>query len=174
MKDVVEKARVFATAAHSAVAQLRKYTFEPYIVHPTDVVRILKEAGCKDKAMLAAAFLHDVIEDTKVTEETVRQEFGDEITDLVVWLSNVSKPSDGNRKIRKEKDKNHLAKAPARAQTIKLADLISNTGSIVEYDPKFAKTYLPEKQALLEVLTKGDMTLWNKAYSMIINAKVSM
>ena len=38
--DIVEKARVFATAAHSAVAQLRKYTGEPYIVHPAEVVSI--------------------------------------------------------------------------------------------------------------------------------------
>jgi hypothetical protein len=47
----------------------------------------------------------------------------------------------------------------SRAQTIKLADLIDNTKTIVARDPKFAKVYLREKIALLHVLTKGDPTL---------------
>jgi hypothetical protein len=49
--------------------------------------------------------------------------------------------------------------APAEAQTIKLADLISNTRSIMEHDEAFAKTYLAEKRLLLEVMTKGDRGL---------------
>ncbi len=174
MSELVERARIFATAAHGAVGQLRKYTFEPYIVHPTEVAEIVKTTtGCTHH-MIAAAYLHDVLEDTKVTEEVLRTEFGDKVTDLVVWLTNVSKPSDGNRKIRKELDRQNLAKAPAEAQTIKIADLIANTPSIVAHDVKFAKTYIPEKEALLSVLGKGDDRLWCEAYQMINSAKHSL
>jgi (p)ppGpp synthase/HD superfamily hydrolase len=156
--DVVERARVFATAAHGAVAQLRKYTNEPYIVHPAEVASIVRSVPHTD-AMLAAAWLHDVVEDTGVTLETVRTEFGDEVAELVGWLTDVSRPDHGNRAARKAVDRAHSAAAPAAAQTVKLADLISNTRSILEHDQKFAKTYLEEKRLLLEVMTKGDSTL---------------
>ena len=155
---LVERARVFATAAHAACGQLRKYTYEPYIVHPAEVVSIVSTVDHTD-AMLAAAWLHDVVEDTGVTLETVRAEFGEEVADLVGWLTDVSRPEQGNRATRKAIDRAHTAMAPAAAQTVKLADLISNTRSIMEHDETFARTYLAEKKLLLEVMTKGDATL---------------
>ena len=166
--DIVEKARVFATAAHAACGQLRKYTYEPYIVHPADVVSIVKTVPHTNE-MLCAAWLHDVVEDTGVTIETIREEFGSEIADLVGWLTDVSRPDRGNRAARKAVDRAHTAMAPAQAQTVKLADLISNTKSIVEHDEKFAKTYLEEKRMLLEVMTKGDRTLWERANGIVTN-----
>jgi (p)ppGpp synthase/HD superfamily hydrolase len=156
--DVVERARVFATAAHAACGQLRKYTYEPYIVHPAEVVSIVKSVP-HTEAMVAAAWLHDVVEDTGVTIEVIRAEFGEEVAELVGWLTDVSRPEQGNRATRKAIDRAHTAMAPAQAQTVKLADLISNTRSIMEHDESFAKTYLEEKRLLLEVMTKGDATL---------------
>jgi (p)ppGpp synthase/HD superfamily hydrolase len=156
--NTAEHARIFATAAHAAVGQLRKYTNEPYIVHPAEVVSIVRSVP-HTEAMVAAAWLHDVVEDTGVTIETVRAEFGEEVADLVGWLTDVSRPEDGNRAHRKARDREHTAAAPAEAQTVKLADLISNTRSIMAHDPKFAVTYLEEKQALLAVMTRGDATL---------------
>lgn len=159
---VFEKAKIFATAAHAAVAQLRKYTGEPYIVHPAEVVSIVMTVPHTDE-MLAAAWLHDVVEDTGVTIETIRAEFGEEVAELVGWLTDVSRPEQGNRATRKAIDRAHTAMAPAAAQTIKLADLISNSRSIMQHDEKFAKTYLEEKRLLLEVMTKGDPTLMEEA-----------
>ena len=161
-----ERARVFATAAHAAVGQLRKYTHEPYIVHPAEVVSIVRSVP-HTPAMLAAAWLHDVVEDTGVTIETVRAEFGTDIATLVGWLTDVSKPEDGNRAVRKARDREHTASAPAEAQTIKLADLISNTRSIMAHDPKFAVTYLEEKRALLAVMTRGDPGLHARASELV-------
>lgn len=160
--NTAEHARIFATAAHAAVGQLRKYTNEPYIVHPAEVVSIVRSVP-HTEAMLAAAWLHDVVEDTGVTIETVRAEFGTEVADLVSWLTDVSRPEDGNRAHRKARDREHTAAAPAEAQTVKLADLISNTRSIMAHDPKFAVTYLEEKRALLAVMTRGDATLMSIA-----------
>lgn len=166
--DIVEKARIFARAAHAAVGQRRKYTGEEYIYHPMEVATIVQGAG-GDVNMIAAAILHDVIEDTQVTEEILRDEFSDDITDLVLWLSDVSKPEDGNRAARKRIDREHSAAAPARAQTIKYADFISNTRSITEHDKDFSKVYLVEKQLALEMMDKGDPELRAKAME-IVNA----
>ena len=166
MTNVVTRARDFATAAHAAVGQLRKYTFEPYIVHPAEVAAIVEEYGGTPE-MIAAAWLHDVVEDTGVTSELIRAEFGDHVADLVGWLTDVSRPDHGNRAQRKAVDRAHTAAAPAAAQTIKLADLICNTRSIVEHDPKFAETYLAEKRQLLEVMTKGDARLRERALAQI-------
>lgn len=160
---LVEKARIFATAAHAAVAQLRKYTNEPYIVHPTEVAGIVASVEGATHEMVAAAWLHDVVEDTGVTIEVIKQEFGTEVAELVGWLTDVSRPEQGNRAVRKAIDRAHTAMAPAAAQTVKLADLISNTRSIMEHDEKFAKTYLEEKRMLLEVMTKGDAELMAEA-----------
>jgi (p)ppGpp synthase/HD superfamily hydrolase len=169
--NIVERARVFATAAHAAVGQKRKYTGEDYIVHPTEVAGIVRDASGTD-AQIAAAYLHDVVEDTGVTIEQVEAEFGTEITELVSYLTDVSKPSDGNRKVRKTIDREHTAKAPAAAKTVKLADLISNTKSIVKYDLNFAEIYLEEKMELLSVLQHGgDPVLWKQAHALCKEGK---
>lgn len=165
----IEKARVFATAAHAAIGQLRKYTNEPYIVHPMYVASIVASVP-HTEAMVCAGLLHDVLEDTQVPEAVLRQEFGDEVTDLVVWLTKVEVP--GNRQVRKAAELERLAEAPAEAQTVKLADMIANTSSIVEHDPKFAVVYLEEKRLLVERLTKGDPILRELAQRTIVgNAK---
>ena len=162
MMNTVERAKVFATAAHAAVGQTRKYTGEPYVVHPIEVASLVESVGGTE-AMVAAALLHDVLEDTGVTVDVLEEQFGSEVADLVLWLTDVSNPNDGNRSTRKALDRQHSAAAPAAAQTIKVADLISNTRSIVAHDPGFAKVYLEEKRLLLEVLTRADPTLLTMA-----------
>ena len=159
---MVERARVFATAAHAAVGQVRKYTFEPYIVHPAEVAGIVATVPHTNE-MLAAAYLHDTVEDTGVSIVDIQKEFGNEVASLVGWLTDVSKPEQGNRAVRKAIDREHTAMAPAAAQTVKLADLIANSRSILAHDPAFAKVYLEEKRMLLEVLTRGDATLMAQA-----------
>jgi (p)ppGpp synthase/HD superfamily hydrolase len=169
-----ERARVFATAAHSAVGQLRKYTFEPYIAHPEEVVDLLKSVVEPTEEMIAAAWLHDVVEDTAVTLELVRAEFGDDVADLVGWLTDVSRPDHGNRAARKAVDRAHTAAAPADAQTIKCLDLVSNTRSIAAHDPKFAQVYLAEKRALLEVMTRADPRALRLARDAVADANAAM
>jgi (p)ppGpp synthase/HD superfamily hydrolase len=161
--DVVRKAQVYAMAAHAAVGQKRKYTNEPYIVHPAEVARIVAGVPGSTPDMVAAAWLHDVVEDTGCTFNDIHMGFGIDIATLVQWLTDVSKPEDGPRWYRKKMDREHTAAAPAEAQTIKLADLISNTKSIIAHDPKFAKVYLEEKRLLLDVMTRGDAGLMAEA-----------
>jgi (p)ppGpp synthase/HD superfamily hydrolase len=165
--DIVHKAQVFAIAAHSSVRQVRKYTGEPYFVHPAEVAQIVAGVPGSTPDMVAAAWLHDVVEDTGCTFTDIHMNFGIDIATLVGWLTDVSKPEDGNRAVRKAIDRAHTADAPAEAQTIKLADLISNSKSIMQHDPAFARTYLEEKRLLLEVMTKGDRGLHALASSYV-------
>ena len=157
-----DKARIYATAAHAAVGQRRKYTNEPYINHPAAVVDIVLTVSHTDE-MIAAAWLHDVVEDTKVTIEDIAAEFGPVVANLVSDLTDVSRPEDGNRAARKAIDRDHNAKASPQAKTIKLADLIDNTRSIVQHDPGFARVSLAEKALLLPLLSEADPQLWTRA-----------
>ena len=168
MKNIIEKAKQFATAAHAG--QKRKYTGEDYIVHPEHVASIIEEYGFDDN-MIAAAWLHDTVEDTDVELDDLEREFNDDVTELVYWLTIQTTEEDGNRVVRKQMDAERLAEAPARAQTIKLADLFSNTISIVEEDPNFAKIYLLEKAVLLRMLSKGDIRIWKLAATSLIEGE---
>jgi (p)ppGpp synthase/HD superfamily hydrolase len=103
------------------------------------------------------------VEDTDCTLDDIRAEFGDDVASLVADLTDVSELGDGNRQTRKAKDRAHSAGASASAQTVKLADLISNSLDIVKHDPSFAKIYMAEKFLLLGVLTNGDTTLFDRA-----------
>jgi (p)ppGpp synthase/HD superfamily hydrolase len=171
--NMVERARVFATAAHAAVKQVRKYTFEPYIVHPTEVAGIVASVPHTDE-MLAAAWLHDTLEDTGVSIVDIHVEFGHKVAELVGWLTDVSTPEHGNRAVRKALDRDHIACAPAAAQTIKCADLRSNTISIAKYDPAFAKTYLAEKREMLAVMTKAHPVALKMAYDALEEAEATL
>ena len=158
----------FATKAHEG--QVRKYTGEPYIHHPIAVARLVASVT-DDRAMIIAAILHDTVEDTDATLDEIEHLFGADVASLVEALTDVSTPQDGLRHMRKEIDRLHTAKASPRAKTIKLADLIDNSGSIIERDPKFAKVYIGEKKPLLEVLTEGDPFLLSEAWRIVRKAE---
>lgn len=161
------RARTFAAHHHGAVDQRRKYTGEPYIAHPGAVAdRVRGVAGCTE-AMLAAAWLHDTVEDTRATLADVRREFGDEVATLVEMLTDVSRPEDGKRVTRRAIDRAHTARASPEAKTIKLADLIDNLPRVFEHDPKFAEVYAVECALLLAVLREGDAGLWALARSLL-------
>jgi (p)ppGpp synthase/HD superfamily hydrolase len=168
-----ERARAFATEAHARIDHRRKYTGDPYILHPEAVAAIVRSVP-HDEAMIAAAWLHDTVEDTGVLLSDVVREFGEDVGTIVEQLTDVSKPSDGNRKVRKAIDRRHTARACPRAKTVKLADLIDNAGSILEGDRDFARVYLEEKRLLLQVLREGDATLWARANEIVIVGQRSL
>tara|TARA_Y100001972_G_scaffold101168_1_gene125953 strand:+ start:1528 stop:6012 length:4485 start_codon:yes stop_codon:yes gene_type:complete len=162
--SIIQRAEKFAQEAHKD--HKRKYTGDPYYVHLDEVRRIVKSAGGSEN-MQAAALLHDTVEDTATTSQDIMKEFGPAIAKLVVELTDISKPEDGNRATRKAMDRDKLAGASADAQTIKYADLISNGRDIGVNDPKFAKVYHKEKADLLRVMRKGNQNLRNAAIDML-------
>ena len=77
---LLDRAIVFAVRAHSGTERRGKGF--PYIVHPLEAMEIVSTMT-SDQELLAAAALHDVVEDTAVTEEDIRKEFGDRIASIV-------------------------------------------------------------------------------------------
>lgn len=156
--DTAFRAMEFARKVHAE--QKRKYTGNPYADHLAEVAGIVATvadfSAMPPRAMIATAWLHDCMEDQGVSFDQLCDEFGWNIAYGVRLLSDLET---GNRAERKAASRERLAASPAWVQTIKCADLISNTSSIVMHDPKFAVTYLAEKRALLEVLTKADPRL---------------
>lgn len=167
---LIQKAKALATIAHRG--QLRKYTNEPYIVHPASVAKHL-EIAMADEATIAAAWLHDVIEDCEVPAKQIALLVSQEVADLVLEVTDVSRKEDGNRATRKAMDLRHLSHTSVRGANIKLADLTDNTESILRHDPHFAKVYLVEKEKALEVLKHGMPELWNRAALNIVESSSS-
>lgn len=143
----------FARAVHKD--QRRKYTGNPYVDHLAEVAGIVATVDRND-AVLAVAWLHDCVEDCGVTLDQIEQQFG---LTVAIGVSGLSDMEVGNRAERKLQSRDRLAACAAWIQNIKCADLISNTSSIVQHDPKFAVTYLEEKRLLLDVMTKADPRL---------------
>lgn len=154
--DKVFKAWQFAHYHHSAVSQMRKYGGEPYIVHPVAVANILMMNVPTTENMIAAALLHDTVEDTNATLHDIMMGFGVEVADTVYWLTDVAVPEDGNRKTRMAINRDHIARGSDVAQTIKAADIIHNVKSIVTHNVGFAYKYVPEKRDVYHVLTRAN------------------
>lgn len=161
MNELVARADAFAALAHGSVNQVRKYTNEPYIVHPRAVAALVRQVPHTD-TMVCAALLHDVVEDTPVTLDDVRRGFGDEVAAIVDALT--ERRIAGNRSARKECEAARLARASSAAKTVKLADLIDNCESIVAGDAGFARLFLAEMQRLLFALEGGDPRLLARAW----------
>ena len=155
MTDLLNRARDYASYAHARINHKRKYTGQPYQVHLKSVVRILRQVT-ENPQVLAAAWLHDTVEDTEATHHQIEEQFGKQVAALVYQLTDISRPGDGNRAYRKALDRAHLAQASEEAMTIKLADIIDNTRDICKHDEKFARVYVNEVGALLDVLQGGD------------------
>lgn len=160
----IDKAKELAGKAHQG--QFRKYSGLPYIVHPIEVANIVATVPHTDD-MIAAALLHDVVEDCDYTIEDIADLVSPEVAVLVEGMTEVSSPEDGNRKARKELDRAFLAQQSAEVQTIKYADIISNTQDIRANDPSFAKVYIEEMKLLLDAIDKGDPTLYAKAREIV-------
>ena len=111
-----EKARRFATEAHAD----QLYNNGPYAVHLAAVAEVLRDRACPEE-LLAAAWLHDVIEDTPVGRERVDEAFGPKIAELVRACS-------GEGETRAERNGAIYRKIAAcpRAATVKVADRIAN------------------------------------------------
>ena len=107
--------------------QVRKGDLSPYVGHLIDVISILSNAGFVDDQLLISALLHDVIEDTDVTLECLKNEYGTEVKNTVMCLTD----DKGKALVDRRKDQLNKAKtASSNVPLIKLADSISNAKSI--------------------------------------------
>lgn len=178
---LIEKAQKFAHEAHDSIGQVRKYTGEPYWVH-TDAVAALVSQVTTNEDVIAAAHLHDVIEDvfplnSKYSIEVIRDTFGWAVMDMVIDLTDKYTKENYpkmNRETRKQHERERISITPPNSKTIKLADLINNTDSIVNHDRDFAMVYIREKMALLPYLTEGHPALLNQASMQVLQACIAL
>lgn len=161
----------FALGAHGGAGNVRKYTGEHYIEHPIEVVRVLRwfvDYRKITEKMVAAALLHDVVEDTHVSIKCIHKNFGGEISKIVDELTDEVAP-ELNRAARNALRLERLANASAEAQTIKCADIISNARSIYAHDKRFFVTFKAECSELLNVINKADEGLRKAAYACLFD-----
>lgn len=133
--DLLDRAIVFAVKAHHNTERRGKGF--PYIVHPMEAVEIVATMTT-DQDLLAAAALHDTVEDTEVTVEQIRQEFGDRIASLVhaesdqlngeVFTGGANEEETWHA--RKQAAIDRLAAAPHDAKIVALGDKLSNMRAI--------------------------------------------
>ena len=131
---------IFATLKHQG--QKRKGSDEsPYIIHPLKVAKIIMEiGGIYDKNIITAALLHDTIEDTKTTQEELVNLFGEQVTDIVLEVS------DDKTLKKMERKRLQILHAPYlsyEAKVIKLADKLDNCRDILSSPPA---DWLPRRQ----------------------------
>ena len=142
----------FEFASEKHYGQIRKYSGRPYITHPVAVAGLVYDYAEATPEMVAAALLHDVVEDCGVTGGEIFKRFGPTVAGYVWDLTKISKPEDGNRQKRKEIDRDFLANVRPESKTIKLADILHNSRDLIECNPDFVPKWYAETIALFEVL----------------------
>lgn len=121
--NIIDKAREFATKRHGETGKL--YNGQPYIAHPTTVGVILALIGSDDN-LIAAGYLHDLLEDTNTTWGELVNEFGEDVANLV-------------REVTKDKNKNFPGLRTIRGLTLKAADNLANISSLLDTEPEKQK-----------------------------------
>ncbi len=133
--EILDRAIVFAVKAHANTE--RRGKGYPYIVHPLEAVEIVATMT-PDQELLAAAALHDTVEDTEVTVEQLKAEFGERIASLVADESDVmpeGMTEEASWHQRKQAAINRLSKASHDAKMVALGDKLSNIRAIArDYD----------------------------------------
>lgn len=155
--SIYEKAKQFAVEAHGSINQLRKYTNEPYHVHVLAVAELVS-AQTSDEEVLAAACLHDVLEDVAPFKPeygpgAIHREFGKRVLQLVVELTDVYTKEnfpDLNRAKRKKLEAERLAQVSEEAKLIKRADLYDNNKTLM--GTSFERVWLEEKAVLDSII----------------------
>ena len=141
---LLDHAIVFAVRAHAGTERRGKGF--PYIVHPMEAVEIVATMT-SDQELLAAAALHDTVEDTDVTIEQIRTEFGDRVASFVAAESDEphQRPdSVENWRARKQAAINRIACASRDAKIVALGDKLSNMRAI-------ARDYAQQGDALWDL-----------------------
>jgi (p)ppGpp synthase/HD superfamily hydrolase len=171
--ELVRAAAEFAAASHRG--QRRKYSAEPYIRHPARVAARMVDLRM-DAEVVAAAWLHDVVEDCPVTLDEVAGRFGNRVARLVGHLSEPPKrPGGPARPERKACYRRRVLVIQGRdaidVHTVKAADCLDNVPSIRDNDPGFWKVYRTELRLLANVLMRAHPRLLGELrHALAVNA----
>lgn len=137
MNEKLELARELMVKAHKGQT---RWDGRPYFVHPAKVVALLQKFGIHDEDVLSAGYLHDVLEDTKLSEQVIEDQFGDRVLGLVKELT-FQKGSD-------EQYLEQVKKLSYQAQQIKIADILAN----ITDQGKKSQHYIDKRLKALAIL----------------------
>ena len=150
---------------------------EPYINHLLKVCCLLcNVGGINDPAILIAAALHDILEKTTTKAEEIRKQFGDEVCNIVLELTEKQYLSDDGKLIRQLQTVNQLS---PKAQIIKLADKIASSQAIIlnppnGWDIRKRMAYLESTEKIIELLHGTNEPLGNYFYNFLSEEKAVM
>lgn len=163
-----ERARLMSWLGHRGVYRQPPQQNELYYYHTHRVAETLRKLSREyDSRLVAAAYCHDLIEDTDITDDQLMLVLQCRRTvDLVLQVTHVSKPLDGNRAVRRAIDREHLAKSDADGATLKLADIQDNASCYFD-NKKWAEKWFGEKKLELEVLKHGDPQMYTLCAAVI-------
>lgn len=133
MSELVEKAKAFAVKAHEGQTRFNKNK-TPFIVHLEEVVSLIKESGGSNEE-LAAAWLHDVLEDTPVLFTEVANNFSDKVASIVFGLTDPPQFSNLHTLERKTAQAERVRSLSDSVKKVKIADQTSNVRSITTDPP---------------------------------------
>lgn len=156
--NLIPKAAQFAAKCHEG--QFRKYNGAPYITHPIRVAGRTATHELATEELVAAAFLHDVVEDCNISLGQIKPIFGEKVASYVFELTNLPKElrPEANRAERKRQDRERIATISREAKVVKLIDRIDNLREI-DINEDFAKKYADESMLLVKVLADADPVL---------------
>lgn len=161
--SLIIKARDFARKAHDSIGQKRKYSSDPYWVHPFRVAARILQRPDSTESMVAAAFLHDTIEDVPlITPAIIAWEFNHEVARMVLGLTQYSKQigSKMSRRERKVMDLEYLDKQQDDVKIIKLEDRLDNILDIKTSNWAFYnKVYRQETIELVNLIGYVDVAI---------------
>jgi (p)ppGpp synthase/HD superfamily hydrolase len=165
--ELIEKAKAFAENAHKG--QYRKWVMDglgsriPYFSHPCRVAEAVQIHPACTVEMVAAAYLHDVIEDCGITHEQLVACFGKKIADLVRELTNEKDDRAPHmkapREVRKAYDRVRLEKVSSEAKIIKMLDRLDNLNEMHDTPSSFRRKYAYEALSLAGVIGDADSVL---------------
>lgn len=162
MSDAVLLIRAALAAAEAHKGQTRKGGEVPYVNHVIEVAHLVAEAGGTPE-MVAAALLHDVVEDGEATGETVAADFGPCIATLVAGLTDAPEWKALPRETRKRRQADHMARAPRAVRRIKIADQTSNVRDVGRlpkgWSPGEARAYIAGAALVVDACRGADAGL---------------
>jgi hypothetical protein len=158
MGDLIRSARSFAASHSQRITISREPGLQTASSHLKSVAQIVASVSQDEKA-IAAAWLHDIVEDTGVTIGDIEREFGVEVAKLVGEVSVFNEPVEGNQMGSAEFVTRHFAHASAEAKTIKLADLIDTCNDLYKCHPAALRAYAAQANELAAAFEGGDASL---------------
>jgi (p)ppGpp synthase/HD superfamily hydrolase len=145
--DLIERAKEFATVKHQV--QKRKFGGGAYIIHPTNVAKRVQEFT-SDSEIIAAAYLHDTVEDTKTTFNEIFKHFGTNVGLYVFELTSDKVKAKKQGKAKYLRDKINSMSIGARL--VKFADREDNVSDLDKDPPEFRERYATETEYILDHL----------------------